>query len=191
MNLDEYDRRWENMVAQGKSVHGELDFVERLRPVTPLSILDAGCGTGRLAIEAERRGHRVVGVDLDPDMLERARSKAPAIEWICADLSRLALEDRFDVVVMAGNIPLFCVPGTQPQIITALARHLVSGGVLICGFSIEDSVDSYTPARFECDARAAGLDFVSCSSNWNGDPVGPAGTDDYAVIVCEKPLPTG
>ena len=43
-------------------------------------VLDAGCGTGRVAIELARRGIEVVGVDADPDMLERARRRAPQLD---------------------------------------------------------------------------------------------------------------
>ena len=66
VDLDEYDARWDRLAAAGEEVHGEADFVMALRPT---SVLDAGCGTGRVAIELARRGVEVVGVDADPDML--------------------------------------------------------------------------------------------------------------------------
>jgi 2-polyprenyl-3-methyl-5-hydroxy-6-metoxy-1,4-benzoquinol methylase len=50
-------------------------------------VLDAGCGTGRIARELARRGLAVVGVDLDDVMLATARRKAPDIEWHTADLA--------------------------------------------------------------------------------------------------------
>ena len=65
VDLDEYEARF----AVGDAVHGEADLVASLAPT---SVLDAGCGTGRVAIELARRGIEVVGVDADPDMLERA-----------------------------------------------------------------------------------------------------------------------
>lgn len=186
VDLDQYDRRWESMAAQGRSVHGELDFVERLFPNRTLSILDAGCGTGRLAVEAARRGHRAVGVDLDPDMIERAAAKSSDIPWMCADLSSVRLEERFDVVVMAGNIPLFCAPGTQGAIVSNLARHLASDGVLVCGFSVERGVGTYTPNDLRRDAMEAGLGEIDQYATWEGDPLDPNGTDEYAVVVCRR-----
>jgi demethylmenaquinone methyltransferase/2-methoxy-6-polyprenyl-1,4-benzoquinol methylase len=48
-------------------------------------VLDACCGTGDLAVEAERRGGRVVGLDFSPRMLERARRKSGTIEWVQGD----------------------------------------------------------------------------------------------------------
>lgn len=192
VDLDEYDRRWQNLEAQGRSVHGELDFVERRLPNRTLRILDAGCGTGRLAIEAARRGHRVTGVDLDPDMIERARSKAPDLEWICCDLATVDIGDSVDVAVMAGNIPLFCAPGSQAAIISSLGRLLVPGGLLICGFSIEKGIGSYSPEDFRRDAKSAGLELVNRYASWDEDPSrSDEGRfdegDDYAVIVCRKP----
>ena len=186
MNLDEYDRRWESMAAEGKSIHGEIDFIERLLPDRRLNILDAGCGTGRLAVEAVRRGHRATGVDLDPDMIERARVKNAQIEWICADLASVRVAGPFDVAVMAGNIPLFCSPGSQAAIIANLVSHLTPDGVLICGFSIEKGEDAYSPDEMRRDSCTAGCDLVDQYANWDGDPSDPTGSDTYAVMVCRR-----
>jgi len=100
VDLDEYDTRWDRMAAAGEGVHGEADFVESLHPAT---VLDAGCGTGRVAIELAKRGIEVVGVDADPDMLERAARRAPPLAWVLADLAALDLARTFDVVVMASR----------------------------------------------------------------------------------------
>ena len=56
-----YDERWRRMEAAGVNPHGEADFVFSYGP---RSVLDAGCGTGRVAIELARRGLDVVGTDL-------------------------------------------------------------------------------------------------------------------------------
>lgn len=186
MNLDDYDRRWESMAAKGKPIHGEVDFIERLLPGRHLNILDAGCGTGRLAVEAVRRGHRATGVDLDPDMIERARSKESRIDWICADLASVRVADVFDVVVMAGNIPLFCAPGSQAAIIANLVAHLAPDGVLICGFSIEKGENSYSPDDMQRDAHAVGFGCVDQYANWDGDPSSPMGANTYAVFMCRR-----
>ena len=61
-----YDERFERLASSGVDVHGEAALVDSYGPG---AVLDAGCGTGRVAIELARRGHRVVGIDADPDML--------------------------------------------------------------------------------------------------------------------------
>ena len=99
-------------------MHGEAAFVEGLGV---RSVLDAGCGTGRVAIELARRGLEVVGLDADPGMLSAARAKAPDLDWVQADLSDFDLFEadgpgrlrRFDAAVMAGNVMIFVVPGTE------------------------------------------------------------------------------
>jgi SAM-dependent methyltransferase len=198
VDLDEYDQRWEAMVERGEQVHGEMDFVDRCLHGAKADILDAGCGTGRLAIEASSRGHRCVGVDLDRDMIERARVKAPHITWLHADLAEIHLEQSFDVVVMAGNIPLFCAPGTQQAIIKSLASHLRPGGLLICGFSIEKRRDAYTVADFDRHATGAGLVRHGWYPSWDADGQPTAGNEsqieherdnqltDYAVVVYRR-----
>src|SRR6185503_10612980 len=102
-----YDQRFERLAAAGHDVHGEASFVAGYGP---RNVLDAGCGTGRVAIELDRRGISVVGVDIDSAMLRVAEEKAPGLEWHLGDLSRLELVDdedrtvRFDAVVCAGNV---------------------------------------------------------------------------------------
>jgi demethylmenaquinone methyltransferase/2-methoxy-6-polyprenyl-1,4-benzoquinol methylase len=68
-------------------------------------VLDACCGTGDLAIAARARGADVVGLDFSPRMLERARSKEPAIEWVQGDMLALPFEDAsFDVATVGFGV---------------------------------------------------------------------------------------
>ena len=184
VDLDKYDARFETMAARGDNVHGEADAIERLAVEhfegRRIDVLDAGCGTGRLGIELARRGHRVVGADLDPDMIERARLKAPDIEWHVADLGTFATQRRFDVIVLAGNIFLFCAPGSQSAIVANLAKQLTPGGVLIAGWSQEARPDAYLASHFIEHGEANGLGLVSAWKNWDGDAFDDG---DYAVIV--------
>jgi len=68
-------------------------------------VLDAACGTGDLAIEAARAGARVVGLDFSEPMLERARRKAPQLEWVQGDLLALPHGDgEFDAATVGFGI---------------------------------------------------------------------------------------
>lgn len=82
-----YDARFAELARQGTYLHGEADVVDRLLGGPPGTIVDAGCGTGRVAIELARRGYRTVGFDVDPEMLAAAQSKAPHLPWFVADLA--------------------------------------------------------------------------------------------------------
>ncbi len=155
----------------------------------PASVLDAGCGTGRVAIELARRGVETVGVDIDPEMLGTARRKAPGLTWIEADLGRVAVCEppgelrRFDVVVLAGNVMIFLTPGSERAVIANLARHLVPGGALVAGFQLQ-------PGRLDLDrydqlCEAAGLRLEQRWATWERDPWSPGG--DYAVSLHRTP----
>ena len=135
-----YAARLASRAATGTDMHGEADRVEAVLADTHGRVLDAGCGTGRVAIELARRGHEVVGVDLDPSMLAVAQRDAPDLPWVEADLARLdqqALGAPFDVVVCAGNVVPLLAAGTEPAAVAAMAAVLRPGGRLVCGFGLD------------------------------------------------------
>ena len=174
----DYDARFERLAASGQDVHDEADLVAALSPGP--RVLDAGCGTGRVAIELHRRGFDVVGTDLDPHMLAAARRKAPALDWIEADLTTLALDgDPFDAVVLAGNVLIFVAPGTEANAVERTAAHLRPDGVLIAGFQVERH--GYGPDELDAHAEAAGLELVERWSTWDRQPFVAGG--DYQVSV--------
>ncbi len=175
-----YQARFDRLAAEGVDLHGEADLVCRWSPGT---VLDAGCGTGRVAIELARRGIEVVGVDVDASMLATARGLAPELPWIEADLCSLDLGRQFDLVLLAGNVPLFTPPGTQGALVAACARHLGAGGRLVAGFSLGRGYDLRT---YDADTAAAGLALVDRWSTWDQAPY-DAGAD-YAVSVHRRPI---
>lgn len=173
---DDYQRRFDELAAAGVDVHGEATFVRAYRPA---SVLDAGCGTGRVAIELARHGVDVVGVDVDASMLATARRAAPDVEWVESDLGVLDLGRTFDVVVMAGNVPLFTPPGTHAALLAGCARHVrVGGGLLIAGFSLGRG---YGVEDHDAHAAAAGLRLQERFATWERRPFVAGG--DYAVSV--------
>jgi SAM-dependent methyltransferase len=169
---DEYQARFDALAASGADVHGEATFV---RAYAPASVLDAGCGTGRVAIELARHGIEVVGVDVDASMLATARSRAPELTWIESDLASLDLGRTFDVVVLAGNVPIFTAPGTHAALVAGCARHV--GRLLVAGFQLDRG---YTIEEYDAHCAAAGLVLVERFSTWDRAPFagGP-----YAVSV--------
>lgn len=178
-----YDAAWVELAATGADVHGEANFVEALRPRT---VLDAGCGTGRVAIELSRRGVAAVGVDLDQTMLDVARRKAPDAEWIEGDLASIDLGRSFELVVAAGNVFIFLAPGTERAVVANLARHLQPGGLLVAGFQLRDG--GLTLAQYDAHCAAAGLTLVERFATWERAPYDGG---DYAVSVCRRPGAAG
>jgi SAM-dependent methyltransferase len=173
VDLDSYDTRWSRMAEAGQNPHGEADLVYAFRPS---SVLDGGCGTGRVGIELARRGIAVLGVDADPDMITAARAKAPRLEWLALDLADLDRPERFDVVVLAGNVVPYVTAERRPDAVAACSRHLAPGGRLIAGFQLQDG----WPTLDEYDGWCTGLELEDRFATWDGEPYA-GGT--YAVSV--------
>ncbi len=94
-NPSGYDEAWTQMAAAGKDPHGEVAFLERLRqrhPDVTGPILDAGCGTGRVAIELDIRGQQSEGTDIDADCSGMRRPKLPTFHgtWVTSPPSTSA-----------------------------------------------------------------------------------------------------
>lgn len=182
-----YDDRWRRMEARGEWVHGEADLVCWFEPT---SVMDAGCGTGRVAIELDRRGVDVVGVDLDERMLDEARAKAPHVRWILGDLTDVTVpgsgeekRQEFDVVVLAGNVMVFVETGAEAAVVANMARHLSPGGRIVSGFRL-----GFTPltfADYDRFAADAGLELEHRWTTWDREPYDGG---SYAVTVHRRRL---
>src|SRR5438067_1169700 len=86
------DQRWRRLTASAAVRPGDR-------------VLDACCGTGDLAVADVRAGGRVVGLDFSERMLERARRKAPDVEWVRGDLLELPFEDEsFDAATVGFGV---------------------------------------------------------------------------------------
>jgi demethylmenaquinone methyltransferase/2-methoxy-6-polyprenyl-1,4-benzoquinol methylase len=87
-----FDRRWRRLTVEAVVSPGDR-------------VLDACCGTGDLAIAAVRAGGTAVGLDFSERMLERARRKAPDVEWVRGDLLALPFGDGgFDAATVGFGV---------------------------------------------------------------------------------------
>lgn len=174
-----YVERFRALAAQGADLEGEARFVDALVP-RAARVLDAGCGTGRLAWALHERGHDVVGVDVDPVLIEAAQADRPGPTYQVADLASLALEgEPFDLIVCAGNVMVFLAPDSERAVLERLRAHLRPGGRLVIGFRREPQTYSYD--RFDADAEAAGLHPEFRFGTWHLDPF--TEESDFAVNV--------
>ena len=177
VDLSEYHVRWQQMEQRGEATHGEADFIESL---SPASVLDAGCGMGRVAMELHRRGIEVDGADLDDDLLAFARADAPHITWHNADLAAAQFRRTYQLIAMPGNVMIFCRATDRSTIVANLAAHLNPGGLLVAGFSLQVTADALTLAEYDEACAAAGLTVAHRFATWERAPYEGG---DYAVSV--------
>jgi demethylmenaquinone methyltransferase / 2-methoxy-6-polyprenyl-1,4-benzoquinol methylase len=109
------DRHWRRLTAQAVVRPGDR-------------VLDACCGTGDLALAGVRAGGRVTGLDFSDRMLERARRKAPELEWLHGDLLELPFPDAsFDAATVGFGVRNVA---DLPRALAELRRVLRPGGRL-------------------------------------------------------------
>jgi SAM-dependent methyltransferase len=133
-----YVERFRTMAAEGEDLGGEARLIDAMLP--PRSrVLDAGCGPGRVGAVLHQRGHAVVGVDVDPVLIEAAAADHPGPRWLVADLAELDLSDEepFDGAVLAGNVMVFIAPGTEAEVLRRVAAHVRDDGFVVTGFHVD------------------------------------------------------
>ncbi len=145
-------------------------FVSRLDLAAGAQVLDVACGTGNVSLPLARRGARVTGVDIAPNLLEQARARADAegleIRFEEGDAEQLPFPDgTFDAVVTMFGAMF----APQPeQVVAECARVLKPGGLL--------AMANWTPGglagrMFQVTARHAGAPMgIAPPANW-GHPM--------------------
>lgn len=117
------------------------------RPSPGDRVLDVACGTGvvaRAAAELVAPGGRVVGLDLNPAMLDVARRVAPGVDWRQGDVTALPFDEAsFDVVTCQSAIFFFPDP---TRALAEMRRVTRSGGrVVVQAFSSLSAQPAYGP----------------------------------------------
>ncbi|MDQ0848003.1 bifunctional 2-polyprenyl-6-hydroxyphenol methylase/3-demethylubiquinol 3-O-methyltransferase UbiG [Streptomyces sp. V1I6] len=191
---EEYAQRFAQLAASGHDIHGEATFCTALlKPAA--RVLDAGCGTGRIAIRLAELGHHCTGVDVDSSMLAVARREAPTQEWLLGDLVRLdtlGLKPGFDLALAAGNVIPLLAPGTESVVVRQLAAVLRPGGLLVTGMGLDAAhlplpEPTVTLTEFDHWCTQAGLTLRQRYATWSGDPYDEG--CGYAVSVHCRPTP--
>lgn len=175
-----YIERFRSMARAGDDLAGEARLVDAMVP-RHARILDAGCGPGRVGGLLAEAGHDVVGVDVDPVLIEAAEQDHPGPLWMVGDLAELDLPARgitapFDAIVCAGNVMTFLAPSTRGAVLKRLRAHLAPGGRIAIGFG---TGRGYEFTDFFEDATAAALEPDLLLSTWDLRPF----TDDSNFLV--------
>jgi SAM-dependent methyltransferase len=180
-----YVKHFRRLADEGSDLGGEARLIDAMVP--PHSrILDAGCGPGRTGATLFGRGHHVVGVDVDAELIEAAREDYPGPRWIVADLASMDLPslgeaDPFDAAVMAGNVITYVAPDSETTVLSTIRRHLRPDAVLVVGFHTA----RLDVAVFDGHVDAAGFVLEHRFATWDLRPWRP--DVDFAVSVLRNP----
>lgn len=124
---------------------GEIDFYLGLASEATRAggaILEIACGTGRIALRLEQAGAPVVGLDLSPAMLDRARSKSVGlsrVRWVEGDMRAFDLNQTFALAIIPGHsFQNLITPEDQLACLGCIRRHLMPGGKLIVHLDHQD-----------------------------------------------------
>lgn len=173
------------MAAEGHDLHGEARMLDAMA-ARGSRILDAGCGTGRVGGRLAELGHTVVGVDVDPALIDYAKADLPGADWYVSDLALLDLPsvgvaEPFDLVVAAGNVMGFLAPSTRLDVLRRLNSHLTPAGRLVVGFG---AGRGYAFEDFFSDLASAGFTLSLALSTWELHPFDAA--SGFLVAIASK-----
>jgi len=118
----------------------EVDFIEKaLNCNRPLKILDLACGNGRHSIELARRGHSIIGLDLNRFFLGQAAIAAKeaqvTVKWIHSDMRQIPFENEIDAIIFLFSSFGYLESEQDDQIVlNRVAKALCPGGKLVMDF---------------------------------------------------------
>lgn len=101
-------------------------------------ILDIGAGTGRISLDLARHGHRVTGLDIDPELIDelRERAEGTSADAILGDACEFDLGQRFSLcIVPMQTIQLLGGIEPRARFLRCAREHLVAGGMLAAAIS--------------------------------------------------------
>ena len=172
-----YIERFRKMALDGADLAGEARFVDAML-ARGSRVLDAGCGPGRVGAELSARGHTVVGVDADPELIAAAIADHQGPTWHTIDLCDFSLRslsehdveahgdaaEPFDAIVVAGNVVAFMADGTQQLALSNLRESLAADGFIVVGFGTDRG---YSIEAFDEDSAQAGLALEHRFGTWH------------------------
>ena len=175
-----YVQRFRRLAEQGQDLVGEARMIDAMLQ-RESRVLDAGCGFGRIGGWLAGVGHEVVGVDIDPVLIDTARADHPEAHWIVGDLAGLDLpglgiSEPFDAIVCAGNVMAFVESGSRVEVLRRFRAHLQPDGRAAVGYG---AGRGYPFDAFLADAAAAGLEPDLLLSSWHLNPF----TEDSDFLV--------
>jgi SAM-dependent methyltransferase len=124
---------------------GEIDFYGAMATEVKGhagSVLEVGCGTGRVTLQLAQGGFSIVGMDISPAMLSIARQKSQGlsnVSWVEDDMLKFDLGERFDLIIIPGHSFQFMLtPEDQLACLSTIRQHLAPQGKLVIHVNHDD-----------------------------------------------------
>jgi len=114
-------------------------FAEQVRKLDNHSVVDAGCGPGRIAAYLAAAGLDVRGIDLSPAMVAVAQSAYPSIGFAVGSLEALDAGPATLGGIVAWYSLIHTPPERRAAVLQSFARALVPGGLLLLAFQVGDA----------------------------------------------------
>ncbi len=134
-NLEDFrDPKLYDLVDEG--YYDDYPLTEQWARATGGPLLDLACGTGRMALRMAALGYQVMGMDITPEMIARARQKAAqqavSIDWVVADARTFHLQKQFSFIYMLENAwQFFLTREDQEALLARVREHLLPEGCFL------------------------------------------------------------
>lgn len=150
--------RYYDLIYQWMDYPGETQFIktmiEKFKKSKGTDLLDVACGTGNHA-QYLQNSFKIVGLDINTDMMEIAKDKVPKMELILGDMKKLDLKREFDVIIcMFSSINYHIDLNELEKTFKRFYDHLKDGGVLI--FDLGFCTENWEEGRMLVDAVVEG-----------------------------------
>jgi len=126
---------------------GEAEVINGALPGPPATVLELGCGTGRILHGLAALGHEVTGVDQSPEMLAHLRD----VPGVCAPIETADLGRTFDAVVLASYLINTPDDAQRAAFLATARRHARAGGVVLLQWHPPEWFDTVQETRVERD----------------------------------------
>lgn len=155
-NDEEYDQP-QLYDKENEGFQEDIRFLSSLAESVKGPVIDLACGTGRATIPLAAAGHRMIGVDLHPGMLDAARSKSALlpilnypIQWIQQNIASLQLDQQSDFIFTVGNsFQHFLTNEEQDGLLRSVDQHLTPGGRFVFNTRFPSAAELLQPEMEE------------------------------------------
>lgn len=193
-NARGYGQKFAELAAGGADITGEARLADTLAP-RGATILDAGCGMGRIGAALHQGGHNVLGVDLDAELLAQAKETYPELTTMHCRLDAITPDlldaaghpTTYDLIVMVGNVMILLAENSERDVLRRMTSLLAGDGRLIVGFHTDatpPNSKTYDPDVFLEDAVSVGLDLEHRFASYDLRPF--TGDGNYVVNILRR-----